>query len=283
MSHAALGLVGSAAVFHAVWNIAAKRFTGDAALFVWMYMTVSAALCLPVAWIFGDWTVSWALVVGPLVTAVLHIAYSITLQTGYARADLNVVYPVARGVGPLLTVVIAIAVLGERPGPLPLLGGLVILIGILVVTGFRRRGNGSVRTGVLFGTATGVTIAAYTLWDHYSVVTLNISPVTYFALAVSMQSLLLTPKALGKGPQLREMLGTYWREISIIAVLSPAAYILVLVAMKVLPLSVVAPARESSIVIGSLLAWWLFHEANPIRRLAGSAVVLGGIVLIAVN
>lgn len=283
MNHAALGLVGLAAVFHAVWNIAAKRFTGDAALFVWMYMTVSAALCLPVAWMFGDWTVSWALLVGPLVTAVLHIAYSITLQTGYARADLNVVYPVARGVGPLLTVVVAVAVLGERPGPLPLLGGLIILIGILVVTGFRRRGNGSVRTGVVFGTATGVTIAAYTLWDHYSVVTLNISPVTYFALAVSMQSLLLTPKALGKGPQLREMLGTYWREISIIAVLSPAAYILVLVAMKTLPLSVVAPARESSIVIGSLLAWWLFHEANPIRRLAGSAVVLGGIVLIAVN
>ncbi|AYJ50554.1 DMT family transporter [Rhodococcus sp. P1Y] len=283
MNHAALGLVGLAAVFHAVWNIAAKRFTGDAALFVWMYMTVSAALCLPVAWIFGDWTVSWALVVGPLVTAVLHIAYSITLQTGYARADLNVVYPVARGVGPLLTVVVAVAVLGERPGPLPLLGGLIILIGILVVTGFRRRGNGSVRTGVLFGTATGVTIAAYTLWDHYSVVTLNISPVTYFALAVSMQSLLLTPKTLGKGPQLREMLRTYWREISIIAVLSPAAYILVLVAMKTLPLSVVAPARESSIVVGSLLAWWLFHEANPVRRLAGSAVVLGGIVLIAVN
>lgn len=83
---------------------------------------------------------------------------------------------------------------------------------------------------MLFGTATGVTIAAYTLWDHYSVVTLNISPVTYFALAVSMQSLLLTPKTLGKGPQLREMLRTYWREISIIAVLSPAAYILVLVA-----------------------------------------------------
>ena len=283
MNHLALGLVGLAAVFHAVWNIAAKRFTGDAALFVWMYMTVSAALCLPVAWIFGDWTVSWALVVGPLVTAVLHLAYSIPLQTGYARADLNVVYPVARGVGPLLTVVVAIAVLGERPGPLPLLGGLIILIGILVVTGFRRRGNGSVRTGVLYGTATGVTIAAYTLWDHYSVVTLNISPVTYFALAISMQSLLLTPKALGKGPQLRAMLGTYWREVSIIAVLSPAAYILVLVAMKTLPLSVVAPARESSIVIGSLLAWWLFHEANPIRRLAGSAVVLGGIVLIAVN
>ena len=281
MNNVALGFVGLAAVLHAVWNIAAKRFTGDAALFVWVYMTASALLCLPVAWVLGDWTPSWALVLGPLVTAILHIAYSITLQIGYARADLNVVYPVARGTGPLITVIVAVAVLGERPGVLPLLGGIVILIGIVVVTGFRRGQSGSTRTGVLFGTATGAAIAAYTLWDHFSVVTLHLAPITYFALAVSMQSLLLTPKALGKGTEIRQLLRTYWREVSLVAALSPAAYSLVLIAMKTLPLSVVAPARESSIVIGSLLAWWLFHEANPVRRLAGSAVVLGGIVLIA--
>lgn len=283
MNHAALGLVGLAAVFHAVWNIAAKRYSGDAALFVWLYMTASAALCLPVALLFGEWTASWALLIGPLVTAVLHIGYSLTLQVGYARADLNVVYPIARGTGPLITVVVAVAVLGERPGLLPLLGGLIILFGILVVTGFRRRENSSARTGVLFGSATGAMIAAYTLWDHFSVVSLDLSPVTYFALAVSMQSLLLTPKVLGRGPQVRSVLRTYWREVSVIAVLSPAAYILVLIAMKSLPLSVVAPARESSIVIGSLLAWWLFHESNPVRRLAGSTVVLTGIVLIATS
>lgn len=283
MNHAALGFVGLAAVFHAVWNIAAKRFYGDAALFVWLYMTASAALCLPIAVVFGDWTASWALLIGPLVSAILHIGYSLTLQTGYARADLNVVYPVARGTGPLITVVVAVSVLGERPGVLPLLGGIVILLGILVVTGFKRRENNSARTGVLFGAATGTAIAAYTLWDHYSVVTLNLSPVTYFALAVSMQSMLLTPRILGHGSQVREAIESYWREIAVIAVLSPAAYVLVLVAMKALPLSVVAPARESSIIVGSLLAWWLFHESNPVRRLAGSSIVLTGIVLIASN
>lgn len=283
MNHTALGLVGLAAVFHAVWNIAAKRSTGDPALFVWLYMTASAALCLPVSFLFGDWTASWALLIGPLVSAILHIGYSITLQVGYARADLNVVYPVARGTGPLITVAVAVLVLGERPGLLPLLGGMIILLGIVVVTGFSRRGNSSARTGVLFGAATGAAIAGYTLWDHYSVVVLNLSPVTYFALAVSMQSALLTPKAVGHGGELREMLTHSWREIALIAVLSPAAYILILVAMTSLPLSVVAPARESSIIIGSLLAWWLFHESNPVRRLAGSTIVLTGIVLIAAN
>ena len=52
--------------------------------------------------------------------------------------------------------------------------------------------------------------------------------------------------------------------------------------MRTAPVSLVAPARESSIVVGSLLAWWLFKEPDPLRRLCGAAIVLGGIVLIAV-
>ena len=75
----------------------------------------------------------------------------------------------------------------------------------------------------------------------------------------------------------------HWREMATVAVLSPAAYILVLVAMQTLPVTIVAPARESSIVVGSLLAWWLFREAQPVRRLAGAVVVLGGITLLSLS
>src|SRR5699024_5321337 len=105
----ALGLVIAAAVFHAVWNIAAKRHDGDdadAVVFVWCYVVTSAVLCVPLALIelgASGWPVGWHLVVGPLVAAVLHIAYSLILQRGYSRAELGIVYPVARGVGPLLT------------------------------------------------------------------------------------------------------------------------------------------------------------------------------------
>ena len=73
-----------------------------------------------------------------------------------------------------------------------------------------------------------------------------------------------------------------WREIAVVAVLSPLAYVLVLEAMRTAPVSLVAPARESSIVVGSLLAWWLFKEPDPLRRLLGAVIVLGGIALIAV-
>jgi drug/metabolite transporter (DMT)-like permease len=280
-------MVLAAAVLHAVWNLAAKRCHGDPYVFVWCYMLGSAVLCLPVGVALAaaapaHW--SWRLLAGPLVSAVLHIVYSLVLQAGYRRADLGVVYPVARGVGPLVTMVVAVAVLGERPGVAALAGGLLVLAGITVVTTVRRpRGGLPGANGVAYGIATGAMIASYTLWDDHAVTVWRLSPVVYFAFAVTVQAALLTPLALRRRHVVRPMVTGHWRELGTVAVLSPAAYVLVLVAMRTLPVTIVAPARESSIVIGSLLAWLLFREAQPVRRLTGAAVVLAGIALVAVR
>lgn len=285
----ALGLVIAAATFHAVWNIAAKRHKGDDAdsiVFVWCYMVTSAVLCVPLALLelgAHGWPFSWRLLLGPLVAAVLHIAYSLVLQRGYSRAELGIVYPVARGVGPLLTMAFALLVLGEQPGWRAVAGGCVVLVGILVVAA-RRPGSGrpgSTRTGVGYGALTGLVIASYTLWDNHAVVAWGLAPLTYFAATVLGQSILLAPSALARAGRVRPVLRRNVREVVVIGVLSPLAYILVLTAMQTVPVSIVAPVRESSIVIGSLLAWWLFKEPHPLRRLAGAAVVLAGIGLIA--
>ncbi len=76
------------------------------------------------------------------------------------------------------------------------------------------------------------------------------------------------------------MLSRHRREVLAVAVLSPLAYVLVLQALTVAPVSLVAPLRESSIVVGALLGWWLLGEPRPARRLVGAAVVLGGIALL---
>ncbi|BCJ28832.1 DMT family transporter [Actinocatenispora sera] len=280
-----IGFVLAAAVLHAVWNLAAKRYHGDGSVFVWSYMTLGAVLCLPLALLVlardpGAW--SWRLLIGPLVSALIHIVYSLVLQAGYKRAELTVVYPVARGVGPLLTVVVAVAVLGERPGLPALAGVALVLAGITVVTTLKRQHGGRpLASGLGYGAATGAMIAAYTLWDDHAVTRWDIAPIAYFGIAVTMQAALLTPAAVRRRDAIRPALTRYWREIATVAVLSPAAYLLVLVAMQRLPVTIVAPARESSIVVGSLLAWWLFKEAQPLRRVAGAAVVLTGITLIA--
>lgn len=279
-----VAMVLGAAVAHAVWNLASKYKRGDALLFVCAYTYASALLCVPISIAFvanGQHVLDWPLVAGAAVSAVLHTAYSLTLQAGYERAELGVVYPVARGTGPVLTMLFAILLLGEQLTAVAMLGASLVIAGILVVTGNPFR-SGSRRPiqGLLWGAATGATIAAYTVWDGYSVIALHLAPVSYYAATLLLQSLILTPSALRRRHRIRAAIRADAVPILIVAVFSPLAYILVLTAMLKAPVALVAPLRESSIIIGSLLACRLFREGHLARRIVGATVVLAGIAAI---
>ncbi|NHC32835.1 EamA family transporter [Dermacoccus nishinomiyaensis] len=288
MSATSLALVLTAALLHAVWNIAAKRVVGDGYVFVWFYDVLSAIVWLPIALAVlasQGWPLTWSLLWAPIVSGVIHIAYQLWLQTGYDRADLGVVYPLARGVGPLLTMLVAVVFGGERPGPAALLGGLVIIAGIVVVASAQGgERHHSVAGGLKWGALTGAAIAGYTLWDDVSVTHLGLDPVVYFALGTAWQTVLLTPgleRSRRAGAEVAAICRRWWREAAVIAVMSPLAYVLVLVAMQSTPVALVAPARESSIVVGALLGAWMFKERGVARKLVGALVVLAGIALVA--
>ena len=279
-----VAMVLAAAVAHAVWNLASKFKRGDALLFVCAYTYASALLCVPISIaIVADarQVFDWRLLAGAGVSAVLHTAYSLTLQAGYDRAELGVVYPVARGTGPVLTMLFAILLLGEQLTATAMFGASLVVAGILVVTGnpFRRASRRPFQ-GLLWGAATGATIAAYTLWDGYSVIALHLTPVIYYTATLLMQSLILAPSLLRRRHRIRAAIAADAVPILIVAVFSPLAYILVLTAMQKAPVALVAPLRESSIVIGSLVACKLFREGHLARRIAGAAVVLAGIAAI---
>ncbi|OIJ35498.1 hypothetical protein BK826_07065 [Rothia kristinae] len=293
MTPAALGLVLTAAVFHAIWNLAAKAKTGDSFVFIWWYVLLSAVFTVPLGiWVMAvqgigfSATLLWA----PAVSAAIHLGYNMVLQTGYERAPLSVVYPTARGTGPVLTMLVAVLFLGERPGWVAAAGALVIVLGIVFTASGPRPvpapgaqdGDASpLLSGLGWGAATGLFIAGYTLWDDHSVTALALAPIPYFAMSSVYQTMIATAQL---GQARRAVLGRTLREnvwpILAIAAFSPAAYVLVLIAMQTQPVSLVAPLRETSIVIGSLLGWLIFKEANPGRRLLGAAVVLGGVALI---
>jgi drug/metabolite transporter (DMT)-like permease len=136
---------------------------------------------------------------------------------------------------------------------------------------------------VTWGVLTGVTIASYTLWDHHAVTDLAVPPLTYFCLGLLLQAVPLSASVVGSATrraQIGPVLRQHRREVLAVAVLSPLAYVLVLQALTVAPVSLVAPLRESSIVVGALLGWWLLGEPRPARRLVGAAVVLAGIALL---
>ncbi|MFI9387190.1 EamA family transporter [Kutzneria sp. NPDC052558] len=278
MNGFALGLVLAAAVVHAIWNLAAKRVGDGGPAFVFLYYTVSALVFGPIAVVLAFFeSPQWTWLLAAVVTAVLHIAYGTVLQRGYAIGDMSVVYPLARGTGPLLSVLVAVLFLDEHPGWLGLVGALLVVVGVLVI------GTGKATpAGVFYGVLTGAMIAAYTLWDAHSVTALAVPPLVYFGLGSIGESLLLLPTALRAKASVAALWRAHRREVLAVGLLSPLAYLLVLYALQIAPVSLVAPAREISIVVGGVVAWRLLGEAQAVRRLLGSLVVLAGIAAIAV-
>ncbi len=121
----ALVLVLGAAVFHATWNLLAKRVGGGGAVFVWLFGVFSVLIYAPLALVLILLQRPYLGVeqfVFMLGSGALHLGYFVVLQRGYAVGDLSLVYPLARGTGPLVATVGAVILLGERPGVVALSG-----------------------------------------------------------------------------------------------------------------------------------------------------------------
>jgi len=292
-----LGVVLIASVAHAVWNLAAKSVTGKGFAFVLAYHGLSAILLAPIAIVIiasGTQSLNWGLVGAAALSAVFHIAYSVALQSGYDHAPLGVVYPTARGTGPVVTIIIAVAFLGERPTLAEAAGAFTVIAGIAVVTIRPRGGVGptsrdGLRRGLAWGGLIGAFIASYTLWDDFAVNHVSDSPLLYFAVSEACVGLIMTAGAFAlpggreKRADLREILTSHKRALVTVAILSPLAYVLVLYAMQQAPVALVAPVRETSIIVGTLLAWWFFGERNVVLKLAGALIVVLGIGFIALG
>ncbi|MDQ7842649.1 MAG: DMT family transporter [Armatimonadota bacterium] len=288
MSPLALLLVLLAAGIHAFWNYLVKRIDADAAA-LWMYGTLSAICYLPLA-------LGLVLLRRPQIgpagygfmagSAVLHIGYFLFLQRGYRAGDLSVVYPVARGTGPLLTTAGAIVLLNE-----PLTGGaatgtILIASGIFLLAGglhFLRARSARIALAVRYGVITGVFIGMYSLWDKYAVSALLVPPILMDWGTSVTRSLLLAPVAALRWTEVRDHWARHRRPLIGIAVLSPLSYILVLTAMVFTPVSYVAPAREVSILIGTAMGTQWLAEGHTRHRLAGAAAMVAGLAVLALG
>jgi drug/metabolite transporter (DMT)-like permease len=287
MSGTAFALVVGAAVAHAVWNLYAKRAGSAGAVFAWLYAGTGALLYAPLAVLVV--VLTDARLAAPQLafmggSVVLHTVYVVLLQRGYAAGDLSVVYPVARGLGPLLAVAGAIALLGERPRAVSLAGALAVCIGVAVL-GLSARGPapvGGASRALGYAGATGVAIACYTLWDAYAVAVLAIPPLLFDWVNNVGRWALLTPHAWRR----RDAVARVWRlhrtEVLVVGALFPLAYILVLVAYTLAPVTHVAPARELSIVIGTVLGARVLAEGATAPRVAAALTVLAGVVVLGV-
>lgn len=286
MSLLVLGLIAIAAVAHATWNVAIKRAGTSGASFLWLTFVVGTVVFLP----FGVWTLidGWVDLLHWLwlavVSGALQVVYFFLLQAGYRVGDVSIVYPLARGTGPLLAVVFAMILFGERPGPVALAGAATVIVGVMVTGAAGRTAKGrSPRPAVFFGLAIGVLIATYTLWDSAAVTFGGMPAVGLYWGSVLFQFLLLSPAAVRQRSELLLTARMHWGAILTVGILAPLAYISVLLAIQHAPVSLVAPAREVSVVLVSIAGWLIFKEPRPLQRLIGAAIVLAGIAMLALG
>jgi drug/metabolite transporter (DMT)-like permease len=279
-----LALVLAAAFVHAAWNYLAKR-VGGSTVFVWLFAAVSAVLYAPLALLIlltQNVTLDGTRGLFIVGSGIIHAIYFLTLQRGYRVGDLSLVYPLARGTGPLLSTVAAILFFGEHPSFLALGGTGLVIGGVFLLTwsatvqvdarAARQRRAWAIGYGIL----TGVLIATYTLWDKQAVSALAIPPLVYENLTAFSRALLLSPIGLRNWKKVQSEWRAHRKEILGVALLSPLSYLLVLTAMITTPVSYIAPARELSILIGAFIGVRVLSEGDVRRRLlAAGAIALG--------
>jgi drug/metabolite transporter (DMT)-like permease len=286
-------LVILAGLIHALWNIAAKKAGGDArfATFTGLLM---ALIWAPVGvWLGWDvvptWgAVEWAVVV---VSGILHVVYYITLLRGYRKADLTVVYPLARGSGPLLSSLVAIIVLGERITVFGAAGILTVVAGVFFIAGgpgifslaHDPAARARIRAGMHYGLLTGLFIAGYTVVDGYAVKVVLMSPILLDYFGNFARLVLLVPTVLRDRMTAAEHWRKQWRYAIVVATISPVSYVLVLYAMKAAPLSHVAPAREVSMLFAALIGGHLLGERDRVARIGGAALIALGVIALALG
>jgi drug/metabolite transporter (DMT)-like permease len=282
----ALLLLLCAAFFHASWNFISKKTCGGT-IFVWLFNAVASVVYVPVVigllWITNS-SLQWDYTIFMLGSAILHVGYFILLNKGYDVGDLSLVYPLARGTGPLLSTLAAIFFLGEHPSLIALMGTLFIAVGVFLLLGNPAKYmEMKASSAVLFAVLTGVLIASYTLWDKYAVSNIAVPPVLMYWGTTVGQALLLIPYALKN----RKEVITQWRtnRLSIfgVAILCPLSYILVLTTMVFTPVSYVAPVREVSILIGAIMGARFLAEGDAKLRIAATIVILIGLTCLALG
>jgi drug/metabolite transporter (DMT)-like permease len=282
----ALTLILAAAFIHASWNLLAKRASGHAT-FTWLFAVLSAFAYTPVAIaiiLVRDAQIGLVELGFMAGSAALHTAYFVLLNEGYRAGDLSLVYPLARGTGPLLSTLAAVLLLGERPSIIAVLGALLIIVGVVVLTiEPHRLGVAGARKAVLYALITGLFIAMYTLWDKQAVGAFAISPLLLDWGANAGRAILLTPFALSHWEKTRIEWRDHRLEAIGVALLAPLSYILVLTALQFTPVSYVAPAREISILIGTAMGTRLLAEGDAYRRLAAASMMVLGVVALALG
>jgi drug/metabolite transporter (DMT)-like permease len=264
----ALALALGAAALHALWNLLLARERDTEGASAVALLTLVVVLALPAAL---TWRVEGGAIPFIVGSAALELAYIALLATAYRRYELSLVYPVARGLAPVLALLLVVAAGGAKPSKLGVIGVLAVALGVLLVRGVK----GDLG-GFAFGIVIAAAIAGYTVVDRYGIRHAAAGP---YLLLVMLGPALVYSLAIGRA-RVRSSVSP---ATIVIGAASAAAYLLVLLALRLASAPAVAAVRETSVVIATAAAAVVLHERVGPARLAGACVVVAGVALLALS
>lgn len=274
----ALALVLVSATLHATWNLLIAR-SRDTDVTTAVAVPIGALIVLPFA--LPTWRVepeAWPFL---LTSMALELVYLALLAAAYGRADLSLIYPLARGLAPVIVLIFGTLVLGLTNSAGEVVGVLAVGAGVMLVRGLGRSASGSADwPGTLLALAVAACIASYTLVDRQGLQ--YASPTAYVVLALGPPGLVyLVLVARRRG--MRLVRAQFKPLTAFVGVAMFVGYGAALAALTIAPPASVAAARESSVVIATAMAAVFLHEKVGPRRFAGSILVVIGVALLALT
>jgi drug/metabolite transporter (DMT)-like permease len=273
-------LVILAAFLHAGWNVLVK-FNVDRFVSLFLLQTLMG--------VFGVGMVLWAGLpnqtgwIYAIISGFLHTGYNLFLARSYKTGDLSLVYPLARGGAPFLTLLGTVAVLHEVPAPLATFGIVVLLAGLLLVGLSGMRHKTVDRSTLFFAGGTAVFIAVYTVVDGMGG-RLSGDPIAYAGLVFILDGLFLFLTGLAlRGPAIVRQAAPLWKAGLVGAGASSLAYGIVIWAMSQAPIAAVAALRETSIVFALAMSARYLKEALTPSRVVGALFIAVGAILLRVG
>lgn len=267
----AVAIALGAAVVHAFWNLIVARARDTQAVTA-LAIAVGVVAALPLAIL--RWHVdhqAWPFIVA---SSALELVYFWLLTTAYGRAEMSLVYPIARGMAPVIVLVVSVLALGVASSIGQAAGVGLVGFGVILVRGLR---GGAKWSDVALALAVAASIAGYTLVDKEGV--RYADPITYVFLILIAPAIASVAFIYSRGG-LNRIRGALQPATVVSGIATVAAYGLVLVALTMAPAASVAAVREVSVVIAVAVGALVLHERVGPARVAGAVVVVLGVALI---
>lgn len=280
----AIFLVIMSGLLHAVWNLLAKRSVNPV-VFLWSFQWVAVVVYLPWALAaIGGHPVpmrGWMLLA---LTAAVHGTYVLLLANTYSLGDLSQVYPLMRGVSPILVPVLGVALLGERLSPPGWLGVGAVIAGIGMLGDWRRPlsppgGTRLAPKATWLALGVGLSIAAYTTLDK---VTLHDVPAVALNDGSNLGNLIALSWWAIRSRAIKIEWATHWKTIIMGGIISPGGYLLFLTALHMAPVARLAPIREIGTVFATILGIVVLKETQGRRRIVASGLIALGVMVLAI-